>query len=338
MTADPFAQLIAETSAAMPDDEDAAARALFGFQARLRTPAEVKAMPAPRYLLDGLIVENTLGLVWGPWGSCKTFLMLTWAGFIGSGSWWLGRAVTQTKVLYVATEGVGGMGSRIEAFHADPSRSRLSRSTPCRARTRGAMTKPKEGTTSGRSPAEATTKGAGQSDEHGTNSHTPKDEWKPNPNPRKPFEPGHTHSLVHGASSPRVIAEKAAEVHQSLLAAAPYLDEPKFLPAVHRYLQATARESLLHGHIARMSTEKGPGAVPSRTWEQATAATRLAAKLATDLGLDPIGHARIRALSAGAQATEHSLADLAERGAAIRLSLVDAEAVTARTTTERHDE
>ena len=50
------------------------ARALFGFQSRLLTPAQVKAMPRPRYLIDGIIVENTLGLVWGPWGSCKTFL------------------------------------------------------------------------------------------------------------------------------------------------------------------------------------------------------------------------------------------------------------------------
>jgi hypothetical protein len=37
-----------------------------------------------------------------------------------------------------------------------------------------------------------------------------------------------------------------------------------------------------------------------------------------DLGLDPIGHARIRALSSGAAASEASLQDLAAEGRAIR--------------------
>jgi hypothetical protein len=64
-----------------------------------------------------------------------------------------------------------------------------------------------------------------------------------------------------------------------------------------------------------VSAKDGPGSVSSRVWEQATAAARLAAKLGSDLGLDPIGHARIRALSAGAEVTEATLADLAATGA-----------------------
>lgn len=128
---------------------------------------------------------------------------------------------------------------------------------------------------------------------------------------RKPrhdaFEPGNIVALRHGAYSPRAIAAKAAEVHAALLEAAPYLDQPRFLPAANRYLEAAAREALLHAHIVAVSAEKGPGGVPSRVWEQATAAARLAARLGSDLGLDPIGHARIRALSSGAEATEASL-------------------------------
>lgn len=133
-----------------------------------------------------------------------------------------------------------------------------------------------------------------------------------------PFEKGHTASLRHGANSPRAVAERAEQVHAELLTVAPYLAEPKFLPAASRYLQAAAREALLHQHIVTLSDEKGPGAVPARVWEQATAAARLAAKLGSDLGLDPIGHARIRALSVGAEATEASLADLTAEGRAIR--------------------
>ena len=129
------------------------------------------------------------------------------------------------------------------------------------------------------------------------------------------FEPGNEFSVTHGAYSERRIAQKAGEVHDALLDVAPYLAESKFLPAVLRYLQAASRESLLHGHIAAVSAGRGPGAVPSRTWEQCTAAARLASKLAEDLGLTPLGHARIRSLSAGAEATEATLADLAARGA-----------------------
>jgi len=137
--------------------------------------------------------------------------------------------------------------------------------------------------------------------------------------PRHPdFEVGNTTALVHGASSERAIAARAEQVHAELLTIAPYLDEDKFLPAVRRYLQAASREALLHGHVERLSAEKGPGAVPARVWEQATAAARLAHKLSEDLGLTPHGHARIRALSASAGTTEATLEDLASRGREIR--------------------
>ena len=129
-----------------------------------------------------------------------------------------------------------------------------------------------------------------------------------------PFQPGHTLSLKHGADSDRAIAARAEEIHGALLDAAPYLDEPRFLPAVSRYLQAAARETLLHQHIVETSEAKGPAAVSSRLWEQATAAARLSSKLGSDLGLDPIGHARIRALSVGAEATQAGLSELQDRG------------------------
>lgn len=143
---------------------------------------------------------------------------------------------------------------------------------------------------------------------------------RPGHPPRHPaFEKGNQFSLVtHGADSPRAIAARAAEIHDELLAHAPYLNEARFLPAVSRYLSAASREALLHDHIVKVSAEKGAGAVSSRLWEQVTAAARLAAKLGSDLGLDPIGHARIRALSVGAEATEHGLTDLMAQGRAIR--------------------
>ena len=133
----------------------------------------------------------------------------------------------------------------------------------------------------------------------------------------EPFQDGNTLALVHGAESPRAINERAIEVHEALLEHAPFLDEPRFIPAVNRYLQSAAREALLHDHIVALSADKGPGAVPSRVWEQATAAARLSSKLGSDLGLDPIGHARIRALSVGAEVGEAGLNRLFAEGRAI---------------------
>jgi hypothetical protein len=59
---------------------------------------------------------------------------------------------------------------------------------------------------------------------------------------------------------------------------------------------------------------EGVGKVPLRSWEQATAADRLAAQLGNVLGLDPLGKARLQSLVAGTEVAMRSLADLAEEG------------------------
>jgi hypothetical protein len=139
--------------------------------------------------------------------------------------------------------------------------------------------------------------------------------WNPNPNPKAPdFVPGNLVHLTHGAESERAIEARAADVHETILDVAPWLAERQFAPAVYRYLRAAAREQLLDEFIADTAATKGPGAVPSRTWEQCTAATRLAAALAADLGLTPTGHARLRAVAGTAAVTELSLADLVKQG------------------------
>jgi hypothetical protein len=142
---------------------------------------------------------------------------------------------------------------------------------------------------------------------------------RPGHSPRHPdFGPGNSLALTHGAQSERAIAAKAAEVHEQLLELAPWCDRPHFLPSVNRYLQAASREALLHSHIVRLSADKGPGAVPARVWESATAATRLAHNLAGDLGLTPLGEARLRAVAGTAAVTEVTLADLMAEGRQIR--------------------
>ena len=134
----------------------------------------------------------------------------------------------------------------------------------------------------------------------------------------QPYEVGNLAALRHGAYSDRTIAERAEQVHAQLLDVAPWLDQPWMAPALDRYLRACAREQLAHDGIEKAAAEKGPDKIPTRLLEAATAATRLAATLAADLGLSPFGHARLRAVAGAAATTEHTLEQLAEEGRAIR--------------------
>jgi hypothetical protein len=196
------------------------------------------------------------------------------------------------------------------------------------------MTKPSEGTTPGRSPAEVTAIGAGQSDEHGTNSHTPKDEWKPNPNQRKPFEPGHTLSLVHGADSERALEARAAELRPRLFELCPWLEQVDVI-AVARFLRVEARSLILDAYMADLIDQGGPGRVPIRMWEQANATDRLAGDLGTKLGLDSTGRAQLRQSVAS---TAETLASVMEAGRAARLSRTDLVDVDPRPDNEEADE
>ncbi len=127
-----------------------------------------------------------------------------------------------------------------------------------------------------------------------------------------PFQPGHQLSRTHGAYSVNAIAERAKEVHLALLEVAPWLNEERYAPTVHRYLMAAAREALADKALTE-SARFSP-----RLAEAATAAARLAWSMADALGLTPGGHARLKVLVAEATSAETSIADLAERGRAIR--------------------
>lgn len=85
-------------------------------RSRLLTAAQVEALPPPSYLLDGIIVENSLGMIYGKWGAYKSVTALDWSASISTGAWWFGRRVRQGPVLYVAAEGLAGMGKRLRAW------------------------------------------------------------------------------------------------------------------------------------------------------------------------------------------------------------------------------
>ena len=81
-------------------------------------PAEsLLNLPYPEWLVDGVIQENTLALVYGPSGCGKSFLALDLAHHLALGRPWFGHEVErQFGVLYIAAEASGGVVKRVKAW------------------------------------------------------------------------------------------------------------------------------------------------------------------------------------------------------------------------------
>lgn len=100
----------------------AAERAGAGVQLRdrLLTRSELANIPALNPLISDTLELGTLGMLAGPYGSCKSFVALSWAASISTGTPWFGREVSQHgPVIYVAGEGASGINGRLSAWEAD---------------------------------------------------------------------------------------------------------------------------------------------------------------------------------------------------------------------------
>lgn len=78
--------------------------------------SEVLSMPPPSWLINDWLPMNSLILIYGDPASGKTFTALGIAEAIATGMAWNGKKVTQGTVLYIAGEGVSGLGKRIRAL------------------------------------------------------------------------------------------------------------------------------------------------------------------------------------------------------------------------------
>lgn len=83
---------------------------------RLLTAAQIRDLPPPRPLVEGLLVLDSESWLIARSGSYKTFVALDLAGHVATGKPWMQREVTQGEVLYLVAEGVGGMGLRVRAW------------------------------------------------------------------------------------------------------------------------------------------------------------------------------------------------------------------------------
>lgn len=135
------------------------------------------------------------------------------------------------------------------------------------------------------------------------------------PGERHPdFEPGNRASVRSGVYSSAMIDELAAEVRETLLEVAPWIDRIEYMPAVARYLRVEARALLAHDWIEHVTATAGFGKVSTRLLEVANQTDRLAAQCGESLGLDPFGRARLAAVMASAAANGETLADLIAAG------------------------
>jgi hypothetical protein len=83
---------------------------------RLLTLDQIDALPDPEFLIDGVLPRGSLSVLYGAPGCAKTFVALSMAMTIASGTAWLERQTRKEAVLYIAAEGIGGMKYRLRAY------------------------------------------------------------------------------------------------------------------------------------------------------------------------------------------------------------------------------
>jgi len=73
-------------------------------------------LPPPSWLIDGIIEDNVLGVLYGASGDGKSFVGIDWSLCVASGQGWHGRRVNTGHVVYVVAEGSRGIKKRIDAW------------------------------------------------------------------------------------------------------------------------------------------------------------------------------------------------------------------------------
>jgi KaiC/GvpD/RAD55 family RecA-like ATPase len=83
---------------------------------RLRTAAELAALPPVRWLVRGVLPAEGLAAMFGASGSGKTFLALDLAGAVAEGRPWFTYRVNAAQVVYLGLEGEAGLSQRVQAW------------------------------------------------------------------------------------------------------------------------------------------------------------------------------------------------------------------------------
>lgn len=87
-----------------------------GLAERLLSRADLKTLPDPEPLIDNVLDQGSVALLYGRWGTGKSFIAIDWAASVATGRVWQGRATERRRVLYVAAEGAFGLKGRMSAW------------------------------------------------------------------------------------------------------------------------------------------------------------------------------------------------------------------------------
>ena len=73
-------------------------------------------MPPVEWMIDGVLTKHGFTVMYGAPGTGKSFLAIDMALCMAHGKSWHNRTTRQGTVLYIAGEGVGGLGKRVKAW------------------------------------------------------------------------------------------------------------------------------------------------------------------------------------------------------------------------------
>lgn len=82
----------------------------------LLTRTDLLALPDPEPLIDNVLDQGTTALLYGKWGTLKTFIALDWAASVATGRPWQGRTTVMRRVLYIVGEGAWGFKGRVHSW------------------------------------------------------------------------------------------------------------------------------------------------------------------------------------------------------------------------------
>ncbi len=83
---------------------------------RLYSTADLMALPPPEWLIDNILVQAGLSLLYAPPESYKSFVAIDLALCVATGTPWHGHTVKKGFVLFIAAEGGPGIGKRVRAW------------------------------------------------------------------------------------------------------------------------------------------------------------------------------------------------------------------------------
>lgn len=81
---------------------------------------ELDKLPDPEPLIRGVLNRGCVALLFGEYGTGKSFLALDWAAHLAQGRDWFGYEIYgEHRVLYIAAEGAGGLKIRRKAWEME---------------------------------------------------------------------------------------------------------------------------------------------------------------------------------------------------------------------------